>query len=115
MYNQKPETGVCSGLLGGKEVEMIKRRKLEWGKGGGFSTQHNILPGTRTDQQASMKERCGGVIKMARLWLFTEVLHIQPPQRRNQTLRPSSIQNNTNDAATAKVVYSKHMFTVKQL
>lgn len=45
------------GLLGGKEVEMVKRRKVEWGKSGGFCSEHNRLARTRTEKQAMIKEQ----------------------------------------------------------
>lgn len=92
-----------------KSWKWSRGERWNGGKGEGFCTQNNRLPG-RGQTSVAVKEQCSGAIQMPRLCLFTEVLHIQTPRTRkgSQTQHTSSIQKivTTGDAAQPKVMLS---------
>lgn len=93
-----------------KKSEMVKRRKVEWRKGGGAYLVPNTVD-SQVKDRTPMKEQHSGVNQMPLLWLFTEVLHIETPQTRkgHQTQHPFPIQKiiiTTADVAQPKVMLS---------
>lgn len=123
-YTQEPETGVFCGLLGGNKLEMVKRRKVEWGgKVEDFvpkttDSQDEDRPASRSESAAQRSDPNATALSIYRGVTYTNTTDEEGKSNTAHFLNPKNTNHRRRSTSKGDVIarcLSVHVFTVKEL